>query len=190
MQPLCRQGRGEAEEHVCKSGSRQPCQYDGSTNIAAMSTPILVKVCLGVMQNDTQTGNQGCRGRVLFPNSGRAGLRLTALAMHVQTLEIRCASLVEQVLNRQDGMTGEHAGTRVSHALADLLAFLGVITVDRAIGAGGLLSAPGTFFNALEGIFHEVLAISTETLAMPMQIAAIKAYHGRQRLSLANLPPR
>lgn len=94
------------------------------------------------------------------------------------------AQAVEQVSQSQEGMAKHHPRTRVPHHRADLLPHRGMVTVDGAVGAGGLGGLIWTLIQASQGVAQEVIAGVAEGVLRPVAPLAGDVDHRPERFTL------
>ncbi len=104
------------------------------------------------------------------------------------TLSLSFAGAVKPMAETEDGVMPKHARTRHAHDESDLLAPFGLVTMDRALGAGGLLGPEATAFKAQGGVFQEAAAIRAKSFAVVVLSAAVELDHGGHGAPLAPEP--
>jgi hypothetical protein len=88
------------------------------------------------------------------------------------------------MVNREQGVPGDHPGARVAHHLGDSFSHVGFVAVNCALGAGALVFAERAPVQTLLGIILEFLAGGTKLpSACPMMSFAKHPYHDGYRLS-------
>ncbi len=92
---------------------------------------------------------------------------------------------VNQMHNRQIGMTEEHARAGKPHNQLNILTFVGAITVGSAIDTRGFFIAMRTFGNALFGIVCECATRIAQSRIRIMVILAIQSNHNSDGFRLA-----
>lgn len=85
----------------------------------------------------------------------------------------------------KDGMAENHAGPGEAHDDADPVPHVRFIAVDGTAGAGRFSGGERAVLEALHRIIVELPAAIAEHIPSAMPVAAIKADHGRDGLSLA-----
>ena len=91
---------------------------------------------------------------------------------------------------RVDGMSQGHSGTGVSHDLADFFAPLGIETMDRTLGTGGLLIAERTPVDPLRDILPEFFTLCTKLPRCVVVGLAVHADHDPHSIEFASDPSR
>lgn len=83
---------------------------------------------------------------------------------------------------RQPGMMPYHTGAGIAHHFTDFLPHHGLVTVDGAVAAGGLVFLERAFGKPQARIVGKLPAFGAETLSGAMQIATVKGDHGSHGL--------
>jgi hypothetical protein len=95
---------------------------------------------------------------------------------------------IHKMEDRQHRMPLQHAGAREAHHLAHLLARLGPVAVDRAVGAGGFFGPVGTAVEPLIGVIEELVALRAQSVRAVV-VAAVELDHGAHRSPFALQSP-
>lgn len=77
-------------------------------------------------------------------------------------------------------MDQQHTRTGEAHDLADPGTHVCLITVDGAVGAGGLALLEGALIQSPEGIILQFLALAAQGVAAAVLLMAVEAEHGSQ----------
>ena len=81
-------------------------------------------------------------------------------------------------MQSENWMAREHSWTRVSHDFLCFLAFLGLVTVDWAVGTRCLLLLEGTFIQAHLGVFEECGTFCAQFTLSVVLVLAVDIDHG------------
>lgn len=92
---------------------------------------------------------------------------------------------VEQMADGQDRVPQEHSWTGESHDLLNAFSHLGLVAVDRALGAGALLWPEGAAVEAAGGVVEQFGALWAQGAARSMVFLTVEPQHGRHGSLLA-----
>jgi hypothetical protein len=85
-------------------------------------------------------------------------------------------ALVEKMADGEEGMSVDHPRSGVTHDLPDSLSHFGLVAMDGAGGANGLVLAETAGICALHRIIKQLTAIGAE-IVRPMVTAAVNSDH-------------
>jgi len=119
---------------------------------------------------------------------GRSQALLTALDPQLQRM-VDFAALVQQVPDGPDRMPPGHSRPGKAHDEASGFALRRLVAVNRAIGAGRLGGAVGTFLQPPLGVLHESLALGAQApVNQPMVMVAVDPRHAAEGLVFVQQP--
>ena len=84
---------------------------------------------------------------------------------------------INKVIQRQNRMPVKHTRARISHYDSDLLSFIRLVAMHRALGARGLAFLERAFVETGLGIVQKLRAIRAKLSFVLVLIGAIKANH-------------
>ena len=91
---------------------------------------------------------------------------------------VRCLPVaVNEVKQRQNWMSAQHARPSVPHHCPNLLSHVRLVTMHRALGARGLVFPERTSVKTSQCIVQKLSAFMAEFTLAPMVIVAIEADH-------------